>query len=107
MLLLTGCTPHPGIGEWVSPGANADDIYRLKVFINSHAETYNSTSQEPITQCDWKSVNEQSIEINCVYPASPKYTENYKLTVTAKDEAELYKADRLLTRLVRQKPQAK
>lgn len=101
-ILLSGCSSHHSIGTWLSSAANTDAITRVSVLSDNSAATYNTASHEAATRCGWKSITTQSIEMECVYLIDPTYTDTYRLTLSGKDTAELYKADRLVTKLVRQ-----
>ena len=101
-LLLSGCSLHHNIiGTWLSPGANTDDITRITVLSDNTAATFNSASQQAATECDWKAMDKQTIEMHCVSLINPVYTDTYRFTVTGQDTAELYKKDRLVTKLIR------
>ena len=103
VFLLTACTPHPGAGVWVSPGANSDDITRIEVHFDPKVKVYSSASEEPVLQCGWWGIDKQTIEMECVYLARTELQEQYRLTVIGDDTAELYKDNRLVSRLFRQR----
>jgi hypothetical protein len=103
LLLTTGCTPHPGAGLWLSPGANADDITKVEVFFDTSVNIYSSASEEPALQCSWRAIDKQTLEMECVYLFNTDLKQKYLLKVTGKDTAELNKANNLLTKLFRQR----
>jgi len=103
LLLTTGCTPHPGAGVWLSPGANADDITKVEVYFEPKVKIYSSASEEPALQCGWWAIDKQSIEMECVYLVNTELKVKYQLNVTGDDTAELHKADRFVTKLFRQR----
>ena len=102
-LLITGCTPHPGAGVWLAPGANADDITKVEVHFDPKVNIYSSASKEPALQCGWWATDKQNIEMECVYLSDTDKKVKYQLNVTAEDVAELIREKILITRLIRQR----
>jgi hypothetical protein len=103
LLFITGCTPHPGSGAWLSPGANADDITKVEVFFEPKVKIYTSVSAEPALQCGWWAIDKLALEMECVYLANTELKVKYQLKVTGDDTADLYKNGRFVTRLFRQR----
>ena len=103
LLLTTGCSPHPGAGVWISPGANADDIIKVEVFFEPKVKIYSSASNEPAMQCGWWAIDKQTLEMECVYLVNTEKKVKYQLKVIGTDVAELQKEDRQVTKLFRQR----
>lgn len=103
LLIIIGCTPHPGSGVWLSPGANTDDITKVEVLFDPKVNIYSSASEEPALQCGWWAVDKQTLEMECVYLANTELKVKYQLNTTGEDTADLLKADRFVTKLFRQR----
>jgi len=102
LLILTGCTPHPGAGVWIVPGANADDITKVEVYFDPKVKIYSSASKEPALQCGWWAINKQDLEMECVYLDNIDIKVKYRLNVTGTDAAELIREQILITRYISQ-----
>ena len=101
LLFITGCTPHPGTGLWLSPGANTDAITKVEVDFDRNVRIYSTASAEPALQCRWRIIDTQNLKLDCVYLINTELKEKYRLIVTGNDTAELYRANRFITKLIK------
>ncbi|MFC1589200.1 hypothetical protein ACFL3P_02905 [Pseudomonadota bacterium] len=103
LFLITGCSPHPGAGMWVSSAGNEANITKMSVYFEPKVEIYYADSNEPAMQCGWWALDRKNIEMECVHLSDTEQKEKFQLNVTGIDEAELLQEERLITRLVRQR----
>lgn len=103
LLILTGCTPHPGAGIWISPTDNDAHISKVSVFFEPTVKIFTSTSEQAIMQCGWWALDKKNIEMECVHLPETGVSEIYQLNVIEQDKAELVGQGKLIAALIRKK----
>jgi hypothetical protein len=113
LLLLAGCSPHPGTGMWVaaeSTGAEHSSAFaRINVTYEGRANIYDWKSDPAgdsdataIRRCFWSGVDEMTITLNCVQAINTEREETYLLRVEPQGKgAVLLQDGRTVIRLLR------
>jgi hypothetical protein len=89
LLLLAGCSPHPGSGTWVPVPEEETDFSMLQVHYNGRAELLSKGKDAIIRHCFWVGIGKKSIKLDCVPSNNTGIEEQFQLNVVAEGEAEL------------------
>ncbi|MEN8213932.1 MAG: hypothetical protein ABFR19_06180 [Pseudomonadota bacterium] len=102
LLLLAGCSPHPGSGIWAADSDNAPGFTKIDVQFNGRADIYNASEEKAVRRCFWGGMSSRQITLDCVQAANTDIKEQYRLTVTQDDSAELSSDQQLLGTFAKQ-----
>ncbi len=100
LISLSGCSPHPASGNWVSPEENDAHFTKILVHFESRLEIFSDTSDTPLLYCGWSATSSQNIGIECLRSEDQKVMEIYQLNVEGEDKAELIQNGRVIARFV-------
>ncbi len=112
-LLLSGCSPHPGAGNWVADESNTVGtnigFVELNVTYEGRTDIFDRKSDEAlgagrtaVRRCFWRGVNVNTIELTCVHADDSDKEESYQLRVAPDNKvAELMQNGRVMGRYVR------
>ena len=102
LFLISGCTLHPGAGEWRSTTDNKLEITKVSVFFTPKVMFYAKEISEPVMQCGWWALDKKVIEMECVHLSNTEIKEKYQIKVIADGRAELIQEGVVITSLIRQ-----
>lgn len=105
LLILSGCSPHPGAGKWQADSSNAQQIAIINVLFEGNADFYAAGKEDSIRRCFWSAVASQTMKMQCVYADDINKKTTYQFEVIEKDHAELSQDGQLLGRFSLQKPE--
>lgn len=103
LLLLAGCSPHPGSGTWIASPENESGFTKIDVQYEGRADIYNATDEESVRHCFWGGMSPKQLALDCTQASDTDNPEHYRLTVTADDTAELTRKQQLIGAFNRQK----
>ena len=101
-LITSGCSPHPGAGNWKADGSNTLNVSRIKVVFEGTADFYRESnnvedaSEESIRRCFWSAVGKNALQMQCVHSDNTDKKETYQFTVTETGQAKLNQNDQLI-----------
>ncbi len=104
LLVLSGCSPHPGAGKWQADGNNAENIAIINVLFEGTADFYKVGQDESIRRCFWSAVARQTMKMQCVYSDDTNKKVSYQFEVIDKGHAELSQNGQLIGRFTLKKP---
>lgn len=102
-LLVAGCSPHPGSGNWVATGGDPA-FDRLEVHFKGWADLYRPDEAESAYHCFWSAYDERSIGLSCTPADNPDAEVQFRLKVAEGGKASLTRDDELVGRYRRQAP---
>ncbi|MES9902829.1 MAG: hypothetical protein ABW168_09110 [Sedimenticola sp.] len=94
-LLLIGCAPHPGSGEWLSNTPN-DQFTRLVVSFDGWAQLHAKGGDEAAQRCFWSGVERNEIQLKCTVADNTDVELNYRFRVTASGLGELMHSNKTI-----------
>ncbi|MCW8907949.1 MAG: hypothetical protein OQL28_11930 [Sedimenticola sp.] len=94
--LLTGCSAHPGAGNWQLKADSQSSVSRVTVHFEGRAELFDATSGAETHHCFWGGVSNSEIQLDCTTPEDTETRVRFKLRVTGPDQAQLLKEGRLI-----------
>jgi len=80
-LSVSGCSPHPGAGDWQAEGDNAQGIKRLSVDYEGRAEFSITAPEEADLRCFWSATGEQLLAFQCTPSTDPETEQTYTFSV--------------------------
>lgn len=89
LLLIAGCSPHPGSGTWIPLTEEGSSFSRLDVHYNGRAELHASGEEEIVWHCFWVGINESDISMECVPSHNTDIEQQYQLIVVPRESARL------------------
>ena len=104
LLMLNGCSPHPGSGGWRA--SSADPLFeRLEVRFNGNADFYSKTNDETAAwRCFWSAADKRTAELKCI-EASSDVEKTYALIVDEDGQSATLEQDgQILGRYIWQAP---
>ena len=102
-LLVAGCSPHPGSGNWVASGGEAE-FDRLEVHFKGWADLYKPGQDESAYHCFWSAHSERAIALSCTPADNPDAEVHFRLKVAEDGKAVLTRNDEPVGRYRRQAP---
>lgn len=100
VLVLAGCSPHPGAGEWEAVSEDAP-FSRLKAHFKGWADLYRPEAEEAAYHCFWGARGERTIALTCT-PADDTEAElRFDLVVEEAGRARLVRNEQLVARFRR------
>jgi len=103
LLIIAGCTPHPGAGVWTPATENTANISRVDIYFDPKVEIFTGSALAPAMQCGWWALDKTTLEMECVHLADVDKKETFQLKVIAEDKAELKIQDGISVSLIRQR----
>lgn len=89
LLVLSGCSPHPGTGTWLPVEGGTTEFSRITVNFDGRAELYTPASEKEVLRCFWGGESSQSMQLKCSLAADTDVEYLYQLKVNQSGEAEL------------------
>jgi hypothetical protein len=102
LLLLAGCSPHPGNGVWRATSENKPGFTKIDVQSEGRADIYNATDEAAVRRCFWGGMSPRQLALDCTQAPDTDNQEHYRLTVVADDTAELTRDQQLIGTFDRQ-----
>lgn len=102
LLLLAGCSPHPGSGVWTAASENKPGFTKIDVQFEGRADIYNATDEAAVRRCFWGGMSPRQLALDCTQASDTDNQEHYRLTVVADDTAELTRDQQLIGTFDRQ-----
>ena len=96
LLLITGCSPHPGSGVWVATSENEPGFTKIDVQYEGRADIYNASDEAAVRRCFWGGMSPKQLALDCVQAADSEIKENYRLSVAEDGSAELTRKQQLI-----------
>lgn len=81
LLWLTGCSPHPATGTWVTADNVDSGFNRLEVTYEGRANLFTAGEQEAGRHCFWGGESAQAISMVCKPASNTDIEERYRLVV--------------------------
>ncbi len=101
-LLISGCSGHPGTGNWLADGSNAAGYWLLKVDFDGKATMLGKDQAKPLLGCYWQATTADSIELQCATQGDPENPKTYQLKVSDADRADFISEGQLQATFRRQ-----
>ena len=101
-LLLSGCSPHPGSGNWLAAGANSDGFTQLQVHYDGKAELRSADESLGELHCFWQAMNEDTLDMVCSVAGDENARYRFQLQVVGERGGELHREGVLIGRFDRQ-----
>ncbi|HHH39844.1 MAG TPA: hypothetical protein ENK50_09750 [Sedimenticola sp.] len=86
-LVLSGCGPHPGAGDWIAEGEPVAGYQRLEVNFDGRAEFFAPGSEQAALRCFWAGDSASSIRLDCISAADDSTETRYGFRVLDKGGA--------------------
>ena len=100
LIVLSGCSPHPASGNWVSSEDNSANFTKILVHFESRLEIFSGESEKPALYCGWSATSRQNIGIECLRSEDQDVMDVYQLNVEGEDKAELIQNGKVIARFV-------
>jgi basic membrane lipoprotein Med (substrate-binding protein (PBP1-ABC) superfamily) len=104
LLLISACSPHPGSATWLVTADQPATFTKIAVRYDGKADIYSNNQENAVRRCFWSAVSAQSINLHCIVANNTEHEEDFQLTVTNKDHAELTQSSTIIARYYRQQP---
>jgi hypothetical protein len=89
LLLLQGCSPHPGAGSWV-PAENSDSPFsEIMVDFNGRVEIFVPQREGHIYRCFWGGISSDTLAFDCISADDETIKPQYTFKVIQDGVAEL------------------
>lgn len=105
LVTLTGCSPHPGAGNWKVEGSNPLNVSRINIIYEGTADFYVDGKEEAIRRCFWSAIGENTMQLQCVYADDTEKKVSYQFIVTEKGHADLLLDDKVIGQFLAQAPE--
>lgn len=105
LITLSGCSPHPGAGNWKADGSNSLNISRINVVYEGNADFYVDGKEKSIRRCFWSAVAENTMQMQCVHGDDFEKKANYQFIVSEKGHARLLLDGQLIGQFLAQAPE--
>ena len=105
LVTLTGCSPHPGAGNWKAEGSNPLNVSRINIIYEGTADFYVDGKEDAIRRCFWSAVGENTMQLQCVYADDTEKKVSYQFIVTEKGHADLLLDDKIIGQFLAQAPE--
>lgn len=103
-IALSGCSPHPGAGNWKADDKNSLNISRINVSYEGTADFYAHGKEESIRRCFWSAIAEATMKMQCVDSQNIENKINYQFIITRKGHADLLLDEQLIGHFSAQAP---
>lgn len=100
-LFLTGCSPHPATGNWVSSADNDSNYTKAVVHFQARVEIYSNATDKAELYCGWSASSKQNLTLECMASEDLKDKEIYEFNIVNEKSAELKKQGKLLAQFKR------
>jgi hypothetical protein len=101
VLLLAGCSPHPGSGDWTAEEGNPNGFTRLVVQFDGKAEFYRQDQEKEWLRCFWQSSGAMRIDIQCTSKSDTEGERFYELAIAEIGPALLKENGTVIARFIR------
>jgi len=92
LLVLQGCSPHPGAGTW-SPIENSGAPFsEINVDFNGRVLLFVPQREEHLYRCFWAGTSSASLSFDCISADDEKVKPQYTFNISQNGEAELLQA---------------
>lgn len=98
---LTGCSGHPGAGNWTSDGTGSGPFSKLIVHYEGRAELFDAGSGAESHHCFWGAKSADEIQLDCTTPEDTETRIRFVLWVDEAGAAHLLKNDMEIARFSR------
>lgn len=105
LVTLSGCSPHPGAGNWKADDSNSLNISRINVVYEGTADFYIDGKEKAIRRCFWSAVAENTMQMQCVHGDDFEQKVNYQFIVTEKGHANLLLDEQIIGHFSAQAPE--
>ncbi|OMH39054.1 hypothetical protein [Motiliproteus sp. MSK22-1] len=102
LLLISGCSGHPGTGIWEAKSTNPSGYWMLKVQYDGTATVLAKNQEEPLLGCFWQATAADIMKMQCATANDPENPDTYQLSITT-DQATFSKEGKQLA-LFQRKP---
>lgn len=99
LFVLSGCSPHPGAGNWVSTSDNSLKLAKLVVHFEGRAEFLTEEDVE-LARCFWGAEESNILRFECTTAQDTDNQLAYRLVVD-NDMATLSAAEKIVAQLKR------
>lgn len=99
--LLTGCSAHPGAGNWQLEAGNQSPFSRVTVHFEGRAELFDAASGAESHHCFWGGISGSEIQLDCTTPEDTETRVRFNLRVNGAKNAQLLKDGQLLGNYLR------
>ena len=100
-LLLSACSPHPGMGVWKATTGNEMGIDRLVVGFEGRAEFITRKQDNAVWHCFWGVTDKKDLSLDCTPSTNPDNKKDYILSINNQGLAELRHESKLLATFIR------
>ncbi|MES9845917.1 MAG: hypothetical protein ABW162_00250 [Candidatus Sedimenticola sp. PURPLELP] len=100
-MLLSGCAPHPGTGNWVPDEADNSGFVRIHVQYDGKMDFYRDGEDAAVMHCFWAGESETAIGLQCTLAENPDIEKHYRLRVSEHQHAELLQGGDVIGRYIR------
>lgn len=100
--LLSGCSPHPGSGNWLARGNNNDGFSQLQVHFDGKAELHYADDMRGELHCFWQAMNKDTLDMICSLAGDEDTRLSFQLRAVDESRGELRRDGELVGRFDRQ-----
>lgn len=104
LLMISACSPHPGSATWLASTDQSSVFKKIAVHYDGKADIYSDNQDDAIRRCFWSAISAQAISMHCVDTRNTEHEEDFQLTVTNSDHAELKQSSTIIAQFYRQQP---
>lgn len=105
LVTLTGCSPHPGTGNWRAEGNNLLNVSRINIVYEGTADFYVDGKEDAIRRCFWSATAKRTMQMQCVHADDTDKEVNYQFVITEKGHANLLLDDKVIGQFLAQAPE--
>ncbi len=86
VILLAGCSAHPGAGTWLASDGNTSGYSRLVFEFDGKAEFFAPNEEKSVRRCFWGGESKEIVSLKCIVAANTEVEEHYRFKVTPNGE---------------------
>lgn len=90
---LTGCSPHPGAGNWEAVDPAATPFSRVQVHFEGRAELRDAASGADSHHCFWGAKDAHEIQLDCTTAEDTETRLRFRLRVEGDGTAQLLREE--------------
>ena len=106
VLGITGCSGHPGAGNWDADSSSSNEYQRLEITFDGTGELVPKESQVSVLRCVWQASSAETIGIKCKSSDASVADVEFEMTIEnsalgESNKATLVSSNRVVAKFVR------
>ncbi|MFK5985602.1 MAG: hypothetical protein QM479_09265 [Pseudomonadota bacterium] len=89
LVILAGCSPHPGAGKWKAIEDNRMGIKNMSILFEGKSEFSTVENEKILWHCFWGAKSKMHLNMTCTPSTNIDHHEKFEFIVNAKDEGQL------------------